>query len=77
MQTLIHSNDKLITEQTKNSRQKKLAEQKARESNKQHKSKINNEALKSFIDNGLNEEAAKLAITLIAKGLINNISISY
>ena len=48
-----------------------------REQNVAHMKKINNEALKAFVENGLTEDCAKLAITLIAKKLINNITINY
>jgi len=48
-----------------------------REQNVAHMKKINNEALKAFVENGLNEDCAKLAISLIAKKLITNITINY
>lgn len=48
-----------------------------REQNVAHMKKINNEALKSFVENGLTEDCAKLAISLIAKKLIPNITINY
>lgn len=51
--------------------------EKAREANLKHRAKINNEALSAFVDGGLNEDAAKLAITLIAQGKIPNTRISY
>lgn len=52
-------------------------EAKEREANIKHKKKINNEAVKGFIDGGLSEEDAKTAVTLIAKGLIEHTKISY
>ena len=53
------------------------AERLKREKNVAHMKKINNEALKAFIDNGLTEECAKLAISLIYKKVIPNITINY
>jgi len=48
-----------------------------RESNKQHKKKINNEALKCLVEGGLSEKDAKLAITLIAGKKVENVQIFY
>lgn len=48
-----------------------------REQNVAHMKKINNEALEAFLRNGLTEDCAKLAISLIAKKLITNIQINY
>lgn len=48
-----------------------------RERNKRHLAKINNEAMQDFIKGGLTEEAAKLAVTLIAKKEIRNVQINY
>lgn len=53
------------------------AERLKREKNVAHMKKINNEALKAFIDNGLTEKCAKLAISLIYKKVIPNITINY
>ena len=50
---------------------------KAREKDKAHKAAINNAALSAFIAGGMTEECAKLAVTLIAKGLIDNVKINY
>lgn len=50
---------------------------KAREADKAHKADINNEALASFIAGGLSDECAKLAVTLIAKKKITNVTINY
>ena len=50
---------------------------KAREADKAHKAAINNQALSSFVAGGMTEECAKLAVTLIAKGLIDNVKINY
>lgn len=54
----------------------RLAQEK-REANKKHRSKINNAALASFIENGVGDITAKKVIELIAKGLISNITINY
>lgn len=48
-----------------------------REANKAHKAKINNGALKAFVAGGMTEDAAKLAVSLIAKRAIPAISIQY
>ncbi len=48
-----------------------------REANKSHKKKVNNEAKQSFIDAGMTEENAKLAVTLLAKRVINHCQINY
>lgn len=53
------------------------AEAAAREKDKKHKAAINNAALDAFIAGGMTEEAAKLAITLIAKRTVPNVSIAY
>lgn len=50
---------------------------KAREKDKAHKAEINNLALAAFIAGGMTEECAKLAVTLIAKRAIPNVTISY
>lgn len=48
-----------------------------REKDKAHKAAINNAALAAFTAGGMTEECAKLAVTLIAKGLIDNVKINY
>lgn len=48
-----------------------------READKAHKAKINNAALAAFIAGGLAEDAAKLAVSLIAKRSIPAITINY
>lgn len=53
------------------------AEAAAREKDKEHKKAINNKAVSDFIAGGMTEECAKLAVTLIAKKKISNISITY
>lgn len=49
----------------------------AREKDRAHKTATNRSAMKAFIEGGLSEECAKLAVTLIAKRAIPNISIAY
>lgn len=64
---------------------KRQADQKAaeeadtarREADKAHKGKINRAALEAFIAGGMTEDCAKLAVTLIAKGAIAGVKISY
>lgn len=53
------------------------AEAKAREERKGHKAKVNNKALAAFVSGGLDQDAAKLAVTLIAACQIPGVSISY
>ncbi|WP_454695705.1 hypothetical protein [Achromobacter aegrifaciens] len=53
------------------------AEAARREADKAHKGKVNSAALAAFAAGGLSEECAKLAVTLIAKGKIPAIKISY
>lgn len=54
------------------------AEQAAREADKQHKGAINRKALASLIaSSGLDSDQAKVVVTVIAKGLIDHISIRY
>lgn len=52
-------------------------EQAKREANKKHCAAINNAAKQAFIDNGLDEETAKLVIRLIAQGIVPAVSIQY
>lgn len=63
--------------QTLREKQQQEAEDAARLANVNHRKKINNETLKSFVDNGVSEECAKTVMGLIAKGLIKNVSIAY
>lgn len=58
-------------------KEREEAELMKREENKRHCSKINNQALKSFIESGIDDALAKQVITLIAKKLIANITINY
>lgn len=53
------------------------AEQRRREADREHRATINRTALQAFIDGGMPEDCAKQAVTLIAKGAIPNIQISY
>jgi colicin import membrane protein len=67
---------------TKQERQekKRLEDQAAAEklaADKEHKKKINNQALISFTENGFDIDLAKEIITLIANNRIKNISINY
>ncbi|WP_413616446.1 hypothetical protein MRB56_09265 [Halomonas cupida] len=56
-------------------RQQEEAEK--RQADKEHRGRVNREALKAMIDGGMPEDCAKTAITLIAKGQIPSISINY
>lgn len=53
------------------------AEAARREADRAHKAKVNRTALTAFVKGGMTEECAKLAITLIAKGGIPAIKITY
>lgn len=53
------------------------AEARRREEDKAHKASINRAALDAFVAGGMPEDCAKQAVTLIAKGLIPNIRITY
>jgi len=53
------------------------AEAARREADKAHKGKVNRAALDAFVAGGMTEDCAKQAITLIAKGMIPNIRITY
>ncbi len=48
-----------------------------READKAHRGKINSAAVAAFVAGGMDEEVAKLAVTLIAKGQIPAVSIAY
>lgn len=58
-------------------KQKQEAEDAARLANINHRKQINNETLKSFVENGIGEDCAKSVMALIAKGLIKNVTIHY
>lgn len=53
------------------------AEQKAREADRAHKAKTNNAAVAALVAGGLTQEAAKLAVTLIAQGKVPAVRINY
>lgn len=53
------------------------AEDDARQANVAHKKKLNNEAVAALVANGIGQDQAKQIITLIAKGLIDNVTINY
>jgi len=53
------------------------AEAARREADKAHKGKVNRAALDAFVAGGMPEDCARQAVTLIAKGLIPNIRITY
>ena len=53
------------------------AEAASREEDMAHKATINRAALDAFVHGGMPEDCAKQAVTLIAKGLIPNIRITY
>ncbi len=48
-----------------------------REKDTAHRSAINREAMQCFIDGGFTEDQAKIAVSLIAKKLIKNVTINY
>lgn len=52
-------------------------ETEAREKNKAHAKKINNEALDDLVDIGLSPELAKAVVVAIAKGSVRNVKINY
>lgn len=55
--------------------QRRLAE--AREADKAHKGAIYKAAKEAFMDNNMTEDCARLAVKLIASGMIPNIKITY
>lgn len=58
--------------------QRRLAEETMkREADRDHRKAINTAALDAFVEGGLNREAAKMAVTLIAKRQIPAVMISY
>lgn len=57
---------------------KEKAEQEKREANKRHTAKINNEALKAFVESvGVSEAVAKEIVVKIAQGKIPHVTINY
>ena len=71
--------DAVIAERKRSEEAKaaEIAEAAKREANKKHHAKINNDALNGFVAGGLSDADAKKAVELIAKGLIQNVSIRY
>lgn len=53
------------------------AEEDARAADREHRKSVNNKALKALVDEGIDAEAAKKVITLIASGVIPAVSIRY
>lgn len=66
-----------VKREAEEARKREEEEAARREQNKRHRSKINGAAAAAFIAGGMNEESAKLAVTLIAKQTIPNVSIAY
>jgi hypothetical protein len=56
---------------------KQKAADEARQADVAHKKKLNNEAVATLVANGIEQYQAKQIITLIAKGLIANVTINY
>lgn len=56
---------------------KQKAADEARQADVAHKKKLNNEAVAALVANGIEQDQAKQIITLIAKGLIDNVTINY
>lgn len=54
-----------------------MRQQKAREDDKAHKGAIYKAAKEAFMDNNMTEECARLAVKLIAFGMIPNIKVTY
>jgi hypothetical protein len=73
----VEAAEKRAKQQAEEAKQREIAEAKKREDNQKHKAKINNEALADFVKGGLNEDQAKLAVTLIAQRSIRNVEIKY
>lgn len=57
--------------------QRKADEAKAREADKAHRSKINNQAAQAFMADGFSEAQSKQIVTLIAKGNVAHVKIEY
>lgn len=56
---------------------KTAADAAAREADTKHRAKVNNAAVAAFVEGGIPEDVAKLAVTLIAKKQIPSVSITY
>jgi len=66
-----------IKREAEEARAREEREAAAREADKEHRKKINNAAVAAFVAGGLDDVAAKLAVTMIAKREIPNVAISY
>jgi len=66
-----------IKREAEQEKQRLIDEAEARERNKKHKVRINNKAVECLVKNGLSETVAKKAVTIIAKKLVDNVTISY
>lgn len=71
-QAIEQERQRQIAEQQEQERQAQL-----READKEHRRSINNIALDCFVEGGLTEEQAKLAVRLIASKSIDNVVINY
>lgn len=58
-------------------KQREIEEAEKREKDKKHRAAINNKAVDAMVEGGMSQAQAKKAVTLIAKRLIPNITISY
>lgn len=56
---------------------RQAAEAAAREADKEHRRKVNTDAMLALIEGGMDKEAAKLAVTLIAQRKVPAVSIQY
>ncbi len=57
--------------------EREAAEAAEREADKKHHAAINNQAVAAFVASGISEDAAKQAVTLIAKRAVPNVHITY
>lgn len=58
-------------------KQAEIVAAKKREASTKHQAKINNEAMEDLVAGGLNQDQAKLAVTLLAQRKVRHSSISY
>jgi hypothetical protein len=73
----IKATEERLKREAEEAKAKEIAEAKAREENTKHKAKINNEIKAKLLALGASGDLAKLIITEIAKGKINNVKIFY
>lgn len=73
----VRETEERLVREAKEKAAAEAAEQAKRDANKKHVAAINNEALQGFVENGFTAGQAKTIVTLIAKGIINNVSIKY